>query len=145
VLYARQWCNAPDDALQEALIDLASQEKQPTNTAAWLFVTVRRKAINLARSESRRQKHQKQASEQRDTWFERDPSLRMQNEELELDLQQLMPLDREIVVARIWGELTFEQIAELVDRPLSVVYRHYRQSLTFLGERLEGKHKTQNT
>ena len=141
MLYARQWCNAPEDALQEALIDLARLDPAPANPAAWLFTTVRRKAINLSRSENRRQKHQQQASEDKPAWFELDPGAGIQSEELEIYLQQLDPLDREIVVTRIWGELTFEQIAELVDRPLSVVYRHYRQSLTFLGQQIDGTPK----
>jgi RNA polymerase sigma-70 factor (ECF subfamily) len=105
---------------------------------------VRRKAINLSRSENRRQKHQQQASEDKPAWFELDPIAGIQSEELEIYLQQLGPVDREIVVARIWGELTFEQIAELVNRPLSVVYRHYRQSLTFLGQQIDGKTNPDN-
>ena len=47
-LYARQWCRVPDDALQEALIDLARQDPVPDNPVAWLYKTVRRRAMNLA-------------------------------------------------------------------------------------------------
>ena len=136
VLYARQWCNCPDDALQEALVDLARLEQPPVDMAAWLFTTVRRKAINLARSEGRRKKHQQQASLEKDTWFSLDPSDRLLGEELENQLRKLSPLEREILVARIWGELTFEQIAALVALPLSSVYRQYQKSLSFLGVQL---------
>ena len=30
VLYARQWCDAPDDVVQEAYIKLAGQRVEPT-------------------------------------------------------------------------------------------------------------------
>ena len=43
--------------------------------------------------------------------------------ELEPMLAELPRLEREIVVARIWGELSFEQIAELVERSTSAVHR----------------------
>lgn len=33
-LYARQWCHAPEDALQEALIDLLRQDSVPDCPAA---------------------------------------------------------------------------------------------------------------
>ena len=41
-LYARQWCHAPDDALQEALIELLRQSPAPDNPVAWLYKTLRR-------------------------------------------------------------------------------------------------------
>ena len=47
--------NADDaeDALQEALIELLRQDPVPADPAAWLFKTVRRRAMNLARGERR--------------------------------------------------------------------------------------------
>lgn len=68
-LYARTWCNFPDDALQEALIDLLRQDPFPEQPAAWLFTTVRRRAMNLTRGERCRSEHQRRAAEQRDSWF----------------------------------------------------------------------------
>ncbi|MCA9125298.1 MAG: sigma-70 family RNA polymerase sigma factor [Planctomycetaceae bacterium] len=45
-LYARQWCHTPDDALQEALIELLRQHPAPDHPAAWLFTTIRRRAMS---------------------------------------------------------------------------------------------------
>ncbi len=83
VLYARQWCVHPDDALQDALIDLAQLASDPRDPLAWLFMTVRRKAINQARSENRRSKYQQLAAEQREPWFTGDPASSMGSSELE--------------------------------------------------------------
>lgn len=135
-LFARQWCRAPEDAVQEALIDLVRQSPVPNDLAAWLYTTVRRRAMNLARAEGRRAKHQRQAGEQRESWFlptDNDLDERIDYESL---LARLPPADREIVVARIWGERSFAQIAALVDQPLSTVHRRYQQALAELARLL---------
>lgn len=136
VLYARQWCTSPDDALQEALLDLVRQDSTPQDLVAWLFKVVRCKAINLSRAERRRSDHQRRAAENRSMWFDTTVEVGVDGHELASMLAQLPDLEREIVVARIWGELSFEQISELVERPSSTVHRRYREALKQLGQRM---------
>lgn len=134
VLYARQWCRVPEDALQEALIDLLRQQPPPDRPVAWLFHTVRRRAMNLARGERRRQEHQRRAGQQREAWFVMDSDVGLDSEELTSMLHQLPALEREVVVARIWGELSFEEIGELVSISSSAAHRRYRKALALLGK-----------
>ena len=54
---------------------------------------------------------------------------------------ELPALEREIVIARIWGDLSFEQIAELVERSPSFVYRRYQHTLSELEKKFEGQVK----
>ena len=138
-LYARQWCNAPEDALQEALIELLRQTPVPDHPAAWLFKTVRRRAMNLAREERRRAEHHRRAEEQREQWFFDDHTEEFDSRQLQPMLERLPPLDREIVVARVWGELPFERIAEVVGISLSSVHRRYHRALARLGHMMNGK------
>ncbi len=50
---------------------------------------------------------------------------------------QALPLEqREVIVAHLWGGLTFEQIAEVSGISSSTAHRHYRAGLTALRERL---------
>ncbi len=133
-LYARQWCRSPEDALQEALIDLLRQEHAPNHPVAWLFNTVRRRAMNLARGERRREEHQRRAGQERQPWFVDDVAGEFDCEELTAMLEQLPSLEREIVAARIWGELSFEQIAELVAISSSATHRRYHKALSLLGD-----------
>ena len=44
VLYARQWCSAPEDVVQEAFLKLAAQKPAPDNPVAWLYRVVRNAA-----------------------------------------------------------------------------------------------------
>ncbi|MCU0713024.1 MAG: hypothetical protein MUC43_13265 [Pirellula sp.] len=39
VLYARGWCKNPEDAVQEAFIDLANCNPEPSSPKAWLYTT----------------------------------------------------------------------------------------------------------
>ena len=128
-LYARQWSFQPEDALQEGLIELAKQDPEPIDSVAWLFKAVRFRAINLQRAEQRRGKHQLKAVEQQPDWFEPDMNQGMESDELQSVLNQLPQLDREILIARIWGERSFEEIASLVQSSTSTVHRRYQASL----------------
>jgi len=131
-LYARQWCKAPDDALQEALIELLQQSPVPDHPTAWLFKTIRYRAMNLSRGERRRSEHHRRACEQRDDWFIEEHGPGFDSGELARLLDQLPTMEREIVITRIWGELPFERIAELVGSSSSSVHRRYRAALLML-------------
>lgn len=118
--------------MQEALIELLRQDPLPDNVAAWLYTTVRRRAMNLARADGRRTKHHNQAAQERESWFlpaEDDFDSSVDYEAL---LARLPRLEREIVVARIWGKRSFAEIAELVEQPISTVHRRYQRALADL-------------
>ncbi len=138
VLYARQWCRHPEDALQEAMLELMRQPTPPEDEIAWLFQAVRFRAINLNRSETRRSKHQQHAAETHQAWFIPNPSARLEVQDLKSALNDLPVLEREIVIARVWGGLSFEQIAMLVGRSISAVHRRYGSALNCLQQSLEG-------
>ncbi len=134
-LYARLWCHSPEDALQESLVELLRQDPAPAQPVGWLYKTVRRRAMNVARSERRRADYRCRASRERESWFLPDVD-RLERLDVRSYLELLPSLEREIVVARIWGELTFEQIAQLVDRPTSSVHRAYRTALRHMGAQM---------
>jgi RNA polymerase sigma-70 factor (ECF subfamily) len=53
-----------------------------------------------------------------------------------------LPLElREVMVARLWGGLTFAEVAELVGCSLATAQRRYQAGLTQLRERLDGRWK----
>lgn len=136
-LYARQWCLAPEDAVQEALIELLREPNIPQNLAAWLFRVVRYRSQNQARAQRRREQHEQVAATQRG-WFDvpKDSNDFLDVECLSVALAALDKVDREIVVARIWGQLGWVQIGELVNRPVSTIHRRYTHALQILKTQL---------
>jgi RNA polymerase sigma factor (sigma-70 family) len=134
-LYARQWPAADEDLVQDAFVKLAQNWSVPEQVLPWLYRVVRNGALAAGRSETRR-RHRQDKVRAPEAWFA--------TAENELDGQEAtrllcnMPLEqREVVVARIWGGLKFEEIAELVGCALPTAHRRYQAGLKTLREMLE--------
>lgn len=136
-LYARQWCATPDDVVQTAFLKLVRQRVVPENRVAWLFRVVRNAAIDAGRSARRRQKYEHAAAVQTPLWFvpTEDPT-GLDARAAASALQDLPEEIREIMVAHLWGGLTFEQIAEMVGGSASTCYRRFALGLDLLREKL---------
>ena len=128
-LLARQWCVTPEDVVQEAFIKLAMQSPAPSHPAAWLFTVVRRRAITAGRSQRRRTRHEGQQQQLKPCWFEQDSFTTLEAEQSRKALEQLNIKEREVVLAHLWGGLTFEEIGSLVDISTTSAYRLYQQAL----------------
>jgi RNA polymerase sigma-70 factor (ECF subfamily) len=135
-LYARQLCHNPEDVVQEALIELASQSTAPRETVAWLYRVVRNKAIGAARSAQRRKRHELQAAECKRPWFCTAPGDLLDAQAVAAALEALPSEQREVVVAHLWGGLTFEEIGQLTDCSDSTAHRRYLAAVSELRERL---------
>jgi RNA polymerase sigma-70 factor (ECF subfamily) len=134
VLYARQWCAAPEDVVQEAFIKLCREHPEPDNVAAWLHRVVRNGALSAARAARRRLRHEATAAARQPAWFE--PAETLDAATVTQALQGLPPEQREVIVAHLWGGLTFEQVAELMSCSTSSAHRWYSAGLAALRERL---------
>ncbi|WP_422924540.1 RNA polymerase sigma factor [Singulisphaera sp. PoT] len=136
VLYARQWCDTPEDVVQDAFVKLARQRLSPDRVVPWLFRVVRNTAINASRDRRRRQKHEASSPAGDRAWFtsddERIDALDASRSLAELDLET-----REVIVARFWGGLKFEEIAKLQNCSVTTAHRRYQAGLARLNERLE--------
>lgn len=136
VLYARQWCRSPEDAVQEAFMELVRQRVAPENLVAWLFRVVRNGAISASRAESRRHRREAAVAQSRDPWFDAANDRRLDASAAAEALAEL-PLDqRETIVARLWGGLTLEEVAQLTGTSAATALRRYRAGLEALRERL---------
>ncbi len=129
-LYARQFCRCAEDVVQEAVIELAGKRPPPEDDLAWLYGVVRHKAISAARSEHRRKRRENQAAQQRAEWFAGLGQQTARAQMAAAALESLPDQQREIVVAHVWGGLTFEQIGQLLEMSDSTAHRRYQEALT---------------
>jgi len=136
VLYARQWCQTPEDVVQEALLRLARQAVLPDNVVGWLYRVVRNGAISASRRASRRKRREAAVAHRGEPWFHASETARLDAEEATAALSELPIEQRETIVARLWGGMTFEEIAELTDSSTSSTHRWYQAGLSALQERL---------
>jgi RNA polymerase sigma-70 factor (ECF subfamily) len=137
VLYARQWCSAPEDVVQEAFVKLATQIQAPDQPAAWLYRVVRNRAISAARAEKRRRRHEGIAAARAPAWFRAPEGARLDAATATAALHDLPAEQRETIVAHLWGGLTFEEIGELTGSSSSTAHRWYTAGLSALRDKLE--------
>jgi RNA polymerase sigma factor (sigma-70 family) len=139
VLYARQWLEraSADDAVQEALVALVSQRRPPDNAVAWMYRAVRNAAIDAARATGRRRRREQAVARTRREWFEPRPDAQLDAQVAEQALRRLRFEQREVVVLRIWGELGYAEIADIVEASVSTVHDRYKAALRELRGVLE--------
>ena len=135
-LYARQWADSSEDVVQEAFLSLATLARPPESPDAWLFRAVRNGAINAGIADRRRRRREAEVASDGSAWFEAGPSVG-EDPELDPDSAQValagLPLDqREVIVAHLWGGLTFGQIASVAGTSASSAHRLYHAGLTAL-------------
>jgi RNA polymerase sigma-70 factor (ECF subfamily) len=136
VLYAQQWCEGPEDVVQDAFVALARQPVAPADAAAWLYRAVRNGAISAARKSQRRTRHEAFAAEARPAWFTSPVADGLDAAAATAALEELPIEVRETVVLRLWSDLPFDEIARLTATSTSTSHRRYNQGIAALQARL---------
>lgn len=126
-LFARRRAIDADDVVQEALCRLAVEEPPPDNPSAWLFRVCRNLADNDRRGVTRR-KAREQAAAAVEA-FQNDPAAALEQQETVAALEKLSDELREVLVARIWGGMTLEEIGVLCGVSTATASRRYRDAL----------------
>lgn len=134
VLYARQWSESPEDVVQEAFVQLARRREWPDAVVPWLFRVVRNAAIDASRRDRRRRTREARASAG-EAWFAATDD-RIDAARAARLLDDLDAETREIIVARLWGGLTLEEVARLQGCSTTTAHRRYRAGLARLQEGL---------
>jgi RNA polymerase sigma-70 factor (ECF subfamily) len=139
LLCARLWTRSQADAedvVQEAFVRFWRHQRQLAGEPQALVITsIRRAAVDLSRREDRRTVREQQAEEMSGNMaplFETAVEDRERILVVETALRRLPSEQREVLVLKIWGELTFEQIAgQLAISPNTAASR-YRYGLAAL-------------
>jgi len=126
-LFAAQWTAEAEDSVQEAMVELAGQSKAPDNPRAWLYRVVRNRAMNQARAARRRAAHEGLAARLRPIGDDV-----VDTAEIADALASLADDEREVVVMRVWGQLTWQEIAEVIGKSSSSAERRFQAGLEAL-------------
>ncbi len=129
VLYAQQWCAVPEDVVQEAFIQLMQQRPLPNNVVGWLYRVVRNGAVSASRAATRRDRHEASAARRRESWFTMSLDETIGADTATAALQLLPIEDREVIVLRIWGGRSFDEIGELIGKSTSTAHRRFEAAL----------------
>lgn len=132
-----------DDLVQEAFCRLVVEDPAPNQPVAWLYRVVRNLAESERTSRSRRVQREMAVAVREDVAA--DPSQRLQNQEAIQAVWNLPDAMREVITARIWGGLTFEEIGTICDISTATAARRYQEALTELRNLLEKPCPTNKT
>jgi RNA polymerase sigma-70 factor (ECF subfamily) len=135
-LYAGQWCDCAEDVVQDALVELAGRPEVPEHAVAWLYKAVRHRALNAQRGLRRRKRHEREAA-----GLKPDSLVPLITDALDAEavakvLEELPAEQREVVVAHVWGGLTFQEIGDLAGTSDSTAHRRYQAALAAIRKRL---------
>ena len=138
VLYARQWVDASlaEDVVQETFARLMTQPRPPDSAKAWLYRCVRNAAIAMARTDRRRGRRLEQVAREVSPIFDADPADLLDAAAVQQALEGLEEDRREVVVLKVWGDLTLREIAAVTGRAVSTLSHQYRSALDEIRKRM---------
>jgi len=141
VLFARQQTRCEPDAhdlVQDAVLEAIKRwNKDSPPAAALVFAIIYRRAIDLARREKRRAGREAAAgSTAAELWFDTTVEEREKAQVVQCALAKLPKNFREVVTLKLWGGLTFAEIAEALDIPANTAASRYRYALEELKKTL---------
>ena len=136
LLFARTQtrCEADaEDLLQEAVVESAGKSEGNPPDLPLVYATLRRRAIDLARKTDCRTAREEVTTERSETcWFDDTIEQKETAQLIDRAIKNMPEKFREVVMLKIWSELTFAQIAQTLDIPLNTAASRYRYGLEIL-------------
>ena len=134
LLFARQKARSEADAqdlVQEAVLEAAQRSGNgmppPLPT---VYATIRRRAIDWARAEDRRLGRELAANNDApQAWFDTALEDRERAHFVQNAVSRLPEIYQEVVTLKIWGDLTFAEIADALGIPANTAASRYRYGL----------------
>jgi RNA polymerase sigma-70 factor, ECF subfamily len=134
LLFARQQTGCEADAqdlVQEAVVESWRRQSMGTPPPlALVYATIRRRAIDLARRDDRRTHREVAAHlDGPQCWFDAGVDERERNVLIQKAMTHLPEKYRQVVTLKVWGGLTFSEIAEALEIPANTAASRYRYGL----------------
>jgi len=140
LLYARQWARSAvdaEDAVQDGFVRWwksrrrGAPDRPPDHDLPLLFLAVKHAALDATRKARRRIRREADAAQMLydgADMFSPDGAESWRRA-VETGLRRLPPEQREVLVLKIWGGLTFRQIAEVTEVSHNTAASRYRLAL----------------
>jgi RNA polymerase sigma factor (sigma-70 family) len=139
MLYARQWNpeQQAEDIVQDAFIKLFKQRRCPDNVRAWLFRVVRNDSINIVRRLQQGRRAGRKLLHREVIWFESRSDDLIDARQAQGILQTLPSHLSEIVLLRIWGQMSLKEISQVMSKSIPWIHSEYKTALGMIRKNLE--------
>jgi len=140
LLFARQWVAGhadAEDVVQEAFVRFWRSRDSVDEPAGYLFACVKHCALDRERQRQRRSRREESvARPEGESLFSCRPEQAERGALIDAALQSLLEVQREVLVLKIWGGLTFPQIGHALQISANTAASRYRYALAKLREQL---------
>jgi RNA polymerase sigma-70 factor (ECF subfamily) len=140
VLFARAWVPSradAEDVIQEAFVRFWRARHRADDPTAYLFACVKRCALNWVRARGRRDRREAAAARpESESLFDGPVEQAERRAAVAAALDALPAAQREVLVMKIWGGLTFPQVAAVLGIPPDTAASRFRYALSKLRELL---------
>jgi RNA polymerase sigma-70 factor (ECF subfamily) len=140
VLFARQWVASradAEDVVQEGFVHFWRSRQRAADPTAYLYACVKHCALDWQRGRKRQARREEAAARpEAETWFAGPLEQEERRAAIAAALRHLPENQREVLVMRIWGGLSFPQIAEALRISANTAASRYRYALARLREQL---------
>jgi RNA polymerase sigma-70 factor (ECF subfamily) len=140
VLLAQQWVPSHADAediVQEAFIRFWRSRQEARDPAAYLYVCVKHCALDWQRGRKRQARREEAVARSEATsWFGGSLEQAERRAAIDTALRTLPESQREVLVLKIWGGLSFPQIGLVLRISMNTAASRYRYALAKLREQL---------
>ncbi len=140
VLLARQWVTSradAEDVVQEAFVRFWRSRERVAEPTAYLYACVKHCALDWLRGRKRQSRREEAtARPESETLFAGPLEQNERRAAVEAALVALPEEQREVLVMKIWGGLTFPQIAAALRCSANTAASRYRYALAKLREQL---------
>jgi len=144
ILYAKQWTGSHSDAedvVQTAIIRLCrSCPGKKDIPPGWFYRAIRYAALDHLKSKRRREVREETAAETLYSGKMFEPTLGDTiSDDVQTALMKLPEEQREVVIMKVWGDLTFREIAASLDISMNTAASRYRYAMNTLKSALSSR------
>ncbi len=123
---------AAEDVLHQVFLEMMGKTSMPDEPRPYLFRAVRNRALNFRRGSERL------TTLDHHEWLLKTEATMHAAIAIEKAMRDLPAEQREVVVMKVWGEMTLEEMAQVLEIPVNTVASRYRYALGKLREFLQG-------
>ena len=122
---------AAEDVLHQVFLEMLGRISMPDEPRPYLFRAVRNRALNFRRG------NQRLSPLDHHEWLVKTEATMQAAVAIEKAMRDLPAEQREVVVMKVWGEMTLEEMATVLEIPANTVASRYRYALAKLREFLQ--------
>jgi RNA polymerase sigma-70 factor (ECF subfamily) len=140
VLLARQWLSSradAEDAVQEAFIRFWRRRDRVEEPASYLYACVKHCALDRLRDRERHSRHRSRAARaESEPLFAGPFEAEERRAAIDAALRKLPETQREVLVMKIWGGLSFPEISHALEISANTAASRYRYAMAKLREQV---------